>query len=163
MKKVKLRDERVVAESNRIYKIGFYVFTVGIALDMFIKACNQEPGAASADSFEWFVFLAAQFTCLVLFSRKGIYSEDVMAEAFNWKKHILSFSGAGLLCGVLVAARNVTVYNLQGNQAIVTALLTIVLICISVLVLCLLLARISFSWAKARREEQERELEGEER
>ena len=34
----KAKDERVVAEINRIYKIGFFFLTFGILLDMVLQA-----------------------------------------------------------------------------------------------------------------------------
>ena len=34
----KAKDERVVAEINRIYKIGFYFLTFGILLDVVLQA-----------------------------------------------------------------------------------------------------------------------------
>lgn len=150
-KQTKIRDERIAAETDRIYKVGYYIFTFGIIADIVIKSFTGEP----FDKGEWVIFLAAQFTCLVLSSRRGIYTEDPGAERFNWRKHLLSFGAVGAVAGALIAARNAALY---GPDAL-TIVLTFVMILVSCVALGLLLAYAAFAWAKSRRSKQEQELE----
>lgn len=160
MKTKKVQDERVVAETNRIYKVGYYVFTVGIALDMLWRVASTPDGVASS-TFEWFVFMAAQLVCIILSSRRGIYTEDAGAEKFNWKKHIVMFTGVGVLAGVVLTMVNRIQYSGSIQDTLLIGAITTCSTIISTLVIGLVGTRIIFAWAKARREKQERDFSGE--
>ena len=72
----KAKDERVVAEINRIYKVGFYFLTAGILADLVLQALgisvqNETIGGA-VNLVEFAVVMLAQLFCLVLMARKGM-------------------------------------------------------------------------------------------
>ena len=81
----KAKDERVVAEINRIYKVGFYFLTAGILADLVLQALgisvqNETIGGA-VNLVEFAVVMLAQLFCLVLMARKGMMDDNAFAEA----------------------------------------------------------------------------------
>lgn len=91
-------DERVAAETNKTYKIGFYVFTFGILADILISVAR----GGAFNWFEWVVFMAAQIVCVAVNVHKGIADRGVEpgAEAFPLKRVLASSSLAGVVTGV---------------------------------------------------------------
>ncbi len=95
----KAKDERVVAEINRIYKVGFYFLTAGILADLVLQALgisvqNETIGGA-VNLVEFAVVMLAQLFCLVLMARKGMMDDNAFAEAdcYPWKHY--GAGGAG--------------------------------------------------------------------
>ena len=85
----KAKDERVVAEINRIYKVGFYFLTAGILADLVLQALgisvqNETIGGA-VNLVEFAVVMLAQLFCLVLMARKGMMDDNAFAEAEDRK------------------------------------------------------------------------------
>ena len=70
--KKKMVDERVTLEVNRIYKVGYIILTVGIALDTLLQAWSGRMGEISLRPIELGTFLLAQIVCLVMMIRGGL-------------------------------------------------------------------------------------------
>ncbi|MDO4271187.1 MAG: hypothetical protein Q4C72_09745 [Eubacteriales bacterium] len=102
-------DERVVAERNKTYKIGFYVFTIGILADILWSTVRD----GSFQLFEWVVFMAAQIVCVALNVRKGIADEGAGPEAETFPlKRVLALS---CLVGAATGVFACVVYARQGE------------------------------------------------
>ena len=92
----KSKDERVVAEINRIYKIGFFFLTFGILLDVVLQAIGVRlegttMGDSSINLLEFGILLAAQLITLLMMNRKGLMDDNAYAEAdrYPWKHYLL--------------------------------------------------------------------------
>ncbi|MDO5142531.1 MAG: hypothetical protein Q4D31_05875 [Eubacteriales bacterium] len=106
----KMKDERVRAEMDRIYRIGFFVMTAGILLDLLLKMAGFRFSVdmwagerqSDLDLIEFAVLMLAQIVCIVLMNRKGMMDDNAYAEAerFPWKHYVLQ----GVLEGVVVCA-----------------------------------------------------------
>lgn len=104
-------DERVVAETNKIYKIGYLILSLGIMFDLVLQFTSVQFGETQASvtvrPVEVGVFLLAQIVCLVLMVRRGFMDDTRYAEAevFPHKHYLLLALGAGaaaslLFCGL---------------------------------------------------------------
>lgn len=103
----KSKDERVEAELNRIYRIGFYVLMLGIAFDVILQITSFDD----ARGFPGFTIRPVEFAalivscvlCLVLMVRRGIGDEGPYAETDRFPHgHYLAFSAlAGAIAGGL--------------------------------------------------------------
>ncbi|RKJ80299.1 hypothetical protein D7X33_06175 [Butyricicoccus sp. 1XD8-22] len=103
----KSKDERVEAELNRIYRIGFYVLLLGIAFDVIL----QVTSFGAEGSFVGFHVRPVEFAalivscvlCLVMMVRRGIGDEGRYAEADRFPHgHYIAFSAiAGAIAGGL--------------------------------------------------------------
>lgn len=103
----KSKDERVVAEINRIYKIGFHLLSFGILADILLQAIGVRlEGSTVVDSsinlIEFAVLMLAWAVSLFLMSRKGLMDDNAYAEAdrYPWKHYLLQ----GVLAGAGAAA-----------------------------------------------------------
>lgn len=102
-------DERVAAETNKTYKIGFYVFTTGILADIIISVARS----GAINWFEWGVFMAAQIACVVLNARKGI--ADQCTEPSGDKFPLKRVLGTACLVGVGTGMVTCVIYVLRGE------------------------------------------------
>lgn len=94
----KPQDERVEMESNKTYKIGFYVFTVGILADILLTVLRD----GAFNWMEWAVFMAAQIVCVIVNTRKGITDKciDPVSDTFPLKRVLAPACAVGSLMGV---------------------------------------------------------------
>ncbi|MDY3617491.1 DUF6773 family protein [Agathobaculum sp.] len=102
-------DERVAAETNKTYKIGFYVFTVGILADIILSVARGN----AFNWFEWSVFMAAQIVCVVINARKGI--ADQCTESSGDKFPLKRVLGTACLVGVGTGVVTCVIYVLRGE------------------------------------------------
>lgn len=100
----KQKDERVVAETNRIYKVGYLIFNIGILFDLYLQLADG--GGSAVRPVEWVVLLAANLICLTMMVRKGMADDDRYAETdvFPKKHYALVSLGAGVGAAVLFIA-----------------------------------------------------------
>ncbi|MBS5704038.1 MAG: hypothetical protein KHW93_09450, partial [Butyricicoccus pullicaecorum] len=68
----KPKDERVVAETNRIYKAGYMILTFGILVDLYLQFSSVNGSGFSVRPVELGIFMLAQIACLVMMVRKGL-------------------------------------------------------------------------------------------
>ena len=102
----KTKDERIVAESNKVYKIAYLVMTFGILFDLFLQFTGLSFDGKeqfSARPVEFAVFMLAQIICLVLMLRKGFMDDNRFAEAevFPHRHYLLLALGSGAAAGLL--------------------------------------------------------------
>ncbi len=98
----KQKDERVVAETNRIYKVGYLIFNIGILFDLYLQIAAGQGFAIR--SVEWLVLIAANLVCLVMMVRKGMADDDRYAETdvFPKKHYALVSLGVGAAAAALM-------------------------------------------------------------
>lgn len=137
----KQKDERIIAETNKIYKIGFHILTIGILIDLFLQFTNVSATEHSIGfSFrviEFGAFMAAQIVCVALMARKGMMDNNKYAEAEIFpKKYYLRVSliagvATGLAFSALVMFFNP--YQLESMQQkfLVGGLLFAFLLCLT--------------------------------
>lgn len=96
----KPKDERVTAEINRIYRVGFLILSLGILLDIYLQLAST----GEVRLVEFGVFMFAQVVCIVLMVRKGMMDDSRYAEAdvFPKKHYLLLGLGAGAAAGLLL-------------------------------------------------------------
>ena len=95
----KAKDERVVAEVNRVYKIGFYVLTFGILADLVLQMSGFDmqvdvlrgANPTSFNLLEFAILMLAQLVCIALMARKGLMDDNAYAEAdrYPWKHYLV--------------------------------------------------------------------------
>ena len=107
----KAKDERVVAEINRIYKIGFHLLSFGILADILLQAIGVRlEGSTVVDSsinlIEFAVLMLAWAVSLFLMSRKGLMDDNAFAEADRFPLKIYLAQGvlAGSVAAIVVSA-----------------------------------------------------------
>lgn len=119
----KQKDERIIAEINKIYKIGFMILTVGILIDLFLQFTGvHEDGDGIGFSFrliEFGTFMLAQIVCAVLMARKGMMDDNKYAEAEVFpKKHYMGVSliagaATGIVFAIMLVISNPFVQTMQ--------------------------------------------------
>ena len=55
----KTKDERVVAETNRIYKVGYLILSFGIVFDLYLQLAGAKDGQFSLRMVEFGVLMLA--------------------------------------------------------------------------------------------------------
>ena len=103
-------DERLLAESGRIYRIGFWVLAAGVLLDLLVKTATYLPAWVGEEGIfplmglETLVLLAALLLCALLAAGRGILTvgADPEAERFPARHYALVSLGIGL--GLSVAS-----------------------------------------------------------
>ena len=97
-------DERLLAESGKIYRVGFWVLAAGILLDVLMKAAVYLPawvgeaGIFPLLGLEGMVLIAALVLCALLAAGRGILTlgADPEADRFPAKHYALVSLGLGL-------------------------------------------------------------------
>ncbi len=161
-------DERIAAEMNHIYKIGFLMLTFGFVVDLYYRLMLSQVEFIAADGqettfafdplfFGW--FMVTMLVCSVLMCRKGFVDTGRFAETDTFPTgyfaliSVAAGGGAGLL-GALM--RMLAEYQILGSGGImwwVDIAIGIGLL-ISVFVLCFLAFYLSYRAAKYSREHQ---------
>ena len=113
MKKLKIwkatDDERLLAESGKIYRVGFWLLAAGILLDILMKAAMYLPawvgeaGIFPLLGLESLVLVAALVLCALLAAGRGILTlgADPVADHFPAKHYALVSLGLGLGLSVI--------------------------------------------------------------
>lgn len=97
------KDERLVAEANRTYKIAYYVFTVGILVDIVWSGIEGQ-----FNQREWIVFMIAQIVAVLLNIYKGVPDPGTESTSgtFPLKRVLLSSCLVGAAAGVFGCVMN---------------------------------------------------------
>lgn len=106
-----LKDERIVAEINRVYRAAYYIMDFGIAVDLYFKMSGTAAipsGLAGFRAFwlELIVFLTANLVTLFQLWRRGLMDDNAIyaeADTFPLRHYLLESVAAGagtslLLC-----------------------------------------------------------------
>ena len=165
----KAKDERVVAEINRIYKIGFHLLSFGILADILLQAIGVRlEGSTVVDSsinlIEFAVLMLAWAVSLFLMSRKGLMDDNAFAEAdrYPWKHYLVQ----GLLAGAGAAAVVCIIQVFSGaawaSMSVPYILLAfasqLIFMVPAVTILLLLITWVSFRYARERRRKTEQAI-----
>ena len=122
MKKWKLwkatDDERLLAESGKIYRAGFWILAAGVGADVLIKLALYLPGSGQSwglfplVGMEGIVLVAALVLCALLAAGRGILTlgADPEAERFPARYYALVSLGLGLGLSVAGLALRVVFY-----------------------------------------------------
>ena len=102
-------DERLLAESGKIYRVGFWVLAAGILLDLLMKAAVYLPawvgeaGIFPLLGLEGIVLIAALVLCALLAAGRGILTlgADPESDRFPAKHYALVSLGLGLGLSVI--------------------------------------------------------------
>lgn len=165
----KAKDERVVAEINRIYKIGFHLLSFGILADILLQAIGVRlEGSTVVDSsinlIEFAVLMLAWAVSLFLMSRKGLMDDNAFAEADRFPLKI--YLAQGVLAGS-VAAIVVSAVQFVGGAAWASMSVPYILLAFAsqlifmvpaVTILLLLITWVSFRYARERRRKTEQAI-----
>jgi len=114
MFKLSNRDERLVVEANKVYTIGYFILTIGLALDIYYGFAQVSVVALQNMSvnlfnyfnpFEFLVFMTAHIVCIIVAGKRGILETNryIDTESFP-KKYYLIVSGLAAVAAGLVAA-----------------------------------------------------------
>lgn len=155
MTQKKVVDERIVQEVGRVYRVAYYLFNIGLILDLFLKLSST--GIPSGlDGFRYVglevaVVVLVNLAALVMLWRKGLMDDEAKyaeSDKFPWK-HYLMESAA---CGVGVGLLSCLVRGLSGQMF--SPLAYVFLFCSMVLCMIIFvmpLTYLSFRAAKRRR------------
>ena len=167
----KPKDERVVAEANRIYKIGYLILMFGIVVDLYVKL-YLDPGREIVQlnglmsmfiyvGLEVIVLLASNITCLVLMVRRGISDDDQYAETetFAFGHYLKIALLAGLIAGLV--GGGFTLYSL-GTEIWIAPLFTALSLFVFCTIGIIILQYVVFRMARIRRHREAEKLESEE-
>ena len=169
----KAKDERVVAEVNRVYKIGFYVLTFGILADLVLQMSGFDmqvdvlrgANPTSFNLLEFAILMLAQLVCIALMARKGLMDDNAYAEAdrYPWKHYLVQGVLAGVAAAVVVCAVQYgsgAVWASMGLRDILLVVAVQLLFLVPVTtVLVLLLTDVSFRYAAQRRRKKAEQME----
>ena len=160
-------DERVAQEVNRIYKIGYYVFTFGILLDMLLQAIKYTEGSGQFSWGEFGVFMLAQIVCVVMQWRNGLMDDNAFAESdrFPLRHYLFTALGAGAIAAILLTVLRVRQFvPVEGGSSVMFGLSVafFISICIPTALATLVIYYISFRMARRRRAQKVQELEEDE-
>lgn len=168
----KAKDERVVAEINRIYKIGFYFLTFGILLDVVLQAVGirlegTTMGDSSINLLEFGILMAAQLITLLMMNRKGLMDDNAFAEADRFPLKIYLAQGvlAGSVAAIVVSAVQFVsgaAWVSMGVPYMLLAFAAQLLFMVpTVTVLVLLITYATFCYAKRRRARAQAQMDEE--
>lgn len=160
-------DERVKQEVDRIYKVGYYILTFGITIDLLLQAIDNTGGAGQFRWVEFGVFMLAQIACILLQWRKGLMDDNAFAEADHFPVgHYLFVSlAAGAVAGIVLTVLRVRQFVPAGSGSSVLFGMSAGFFfsaCIPTALAIMLIYFISFRMARRRRRQTERALEEDE-
>lgn len=165
----KAKDERVVAEINRIYKIGFHLLSFGILADILLQAIGVRlEGSTVVDSsinlIEFAVLMLAWALSLFLMSRKGLMDDNAFAEADRFPLKIYLAQGvlAGSVAAIVVSAVQFVSGAAWVSMGVPYMLLAfasqLIFMVPAVTILLLLITWVSFRYARERRRKTEQAI-----
>ena len=158
----KATDERVVAEANRVYKVGFFALTAGIVLDLILQLAGVRwtvsvQAFGSLNMLEWVVVIGVNLLCVVLLARKGLMDDNAYAEAERYP--LGYYLLVGTFAGIVATAAVYISQYLGGAPWAEAELATKLLVAVvellftvpTTVVLVLLMTYASFRYARRRR------------
>lgn len=116
----KPKDERITAQMGKIYKVGFWILGIGLAIDVYLQESAQmllATGVVEVRLNEVIIFLAGFLYVCIQMVRKGIFDDDLryadtetFPVGYGLKLSVIGSLAAGVL---LVGGRiyNEIVYN----------------------------------------------------
>ncbi|MEG2369404.1 MAG: DUF6773 family protein [Raoultibacter sp.] len=127
--KPRVRDERLVNELNKIYAVGFQIFSAGMVIAFYyefmrsnVAFVNDLPEQASTISpIVAATFFIAEGVGIILMMRKGITDTGRFNEVETFPLGFYALQAGGLAVGVVVLTtltRVVAEYQLLGAQSI---------------------------------------------
>lgn len=168
------RDERIVAEMNKIYKGGFLSLSLGLIIYLYYVMMRQQIALFNdidsvlyldfGETFLYSWFMVTMIVCAIAPIRKGFVDDGRYAEAdyFPTGYFALISLGAGLGAGVLaMLMRALAEWELLGAAQVnwlVDSLIGIS-IAISVFVVCFVVFYGAFLSARRRRRKMNEHLE----
>lgn len=157
----KAKDERVIAETNRIYKISYYILCFGILADLMLRYTGATPawldGNSKAASLEFWALLLSNVVWVVLMVRKGMMDDNAYAEAevfpLGHYAAVAVFTGAaaGVVYALLMWLGGRFWDGLKDGSLLLVMGITAVSIAVCVSVMILLVFYATFRAAKKRR------------
>lgn len=155
MTQKKVVDERIVQEVGRVYRVAYYLFNIGLLLDLFLKlSSNSIP--VGLDGFRYVgleaaVVVLVNIAVLAILWRKGLMDDETKyaeSDKFPWKHYLME----SVACGVGVGLLSCLARGLSGQMF--SPLAYVFLFCSTVLCIILfamLVTYLSFRVAKRRR------------
>lgn len=148
----KIFDERIISESNKIYKKCYIVFFVFILIDLIIKF-NMSNFITKESSYLWFLFGLESLFLVVLFyfnlfshAYKGmlIGSSDLPNNKFQFKRYLLISSIVSLIISIGLWGTRLIVYTCLGLTGDMPMIVLILLMIILTLLTCVILIAVLF-------------------
>ena len=152
------KDERIQAEMNNIYRIGYFILTFGILFDILLQIAMGMPvNGVAFRPVELAVLLIANFACLVLMIRKGLGDDNGYAEADHFHHaHYLRISVLAALASALVfSALSAWRWAMETDSLALLVLITAVSVFLCTAPAIYALNYIVFCLAKKRREKMQ--------
>ena len=107
-RKKKAVDERIVREVNKVYRVAYYLFNIGLCIDLFLKLYGGQVQkgfeAFRYIGFEVFVLIGVNLAALVLLCRRGLMDDEAHyaeSDRFPWKHYLIEALIAGAAVGLL--------------------------------------------------------------
>lgn len=100
------RDERIVSEINKTYRIGFYILSIGILIDLYQKWSAGVYGFWES-GLEGLLLVAANVAVLVAQGRRGLMDDNARyaeSDRFPLRHYLLVSLAAGVGASVLMCA-----------------------------------------------------------
>lgn len=151
-------DERIVAESNKIYRTGYLIMTFGILLDLYLKLSgfqmSEQGMTVEFPLVEFAVFMAAQIVCCIMMVRKGFISDSHFAETdtFPAKHFGLVSLAAGFGAGAVFTLLRCFMMDMDNTKYLaIIAGITFLSIFVTCSAACFVLYYWTFCAAKKRR------------
>ena len=156
-RKKKAVDERIVREVNKVYRVAYYLFNIGLCMDLFLKGYSGHiPTGFEAFryiGFEAIVLIGVNLIVLVMLCRKGLMDDETRyaeSDHFPWKHYLMESLVAGAAIGLLACiVRAIGDGQLAGGPLAYVFLFVSMVLCMVIFVL--LFAYISYRVAKHRR------------
>lgn len=148
----KIYDERIIGESNKIYKKCYIVFFIFILIDLIIKF-NMKNFITKESNYLWFLFGLETLFLVVLFyfnlfshACKGmlIGSSDLPNNKFQFKRYLLVSSIVSLIISIGLWGTRLIVYTCLGLTGDMPLFILILLILILILITFIILFTILF-------------------
>ena len=171
------KDERVEAETNRIYKVGFIMLSIGLVLYMYYGSALKQATymrdvmatgtgkvvIASSDLFLYGWVLLTAIVCIVLQCRKGFTDNGRFAEAetFPIGYYALRSCFVSVIVGMLTPAiRVLAEFQILGADGIMwwAAAFPGVFVAVAMFLMLMFLFWTGFKTAQSRRKQLEMRL-----
>lgn len=171
------KDERIVAEANKAYAVGFYIFLVGIVVDLYYKLMLFEVSVAHdltqnsiyafVSPLEFITFMLACIVSVVLMVRKGIFEIGKFSDVEKFPAlhyAVISLVGALGAFVLLIGARLVAEVQLLGFESVSwsSGLSSGLLVAVFVLAGAFAANYLSFRVSRYRRQQELKKLESDE-
>lgn len=167
----KIFDERIINESNKIYKKCYIIFYIFILIDLIIKF-NLSNFITKESNYLWFLFgLESLFLVIIFYFNlyshacKGILigSSDLSNNRFQFKRYLLISSAVSLIISIGLWGTRLIVYiclGLTGDMPMFVLILFMIILIILTFIILFSILFISFLMAyKVARKKNELELE----